>query len=75
MDGEELEDDVFYVFMVIISEVFEILELCINDKIINVIVDLGVSCNFMLEYVFYFLIGGIVFLVGCDKNVYVYIYL
>ena len=71
-EGEESEDDAFYVFTASTSEGLGILELCINDKIINVIVDSGASCNLMSEHVFHSLTGGKVPLAGCDKNVYAY---
>ena len=71
-DGEESEDDAFYVFTATTSEALETLELRINDKIINVIVDSGASCNLMSEHVFHSLTGGKAPLAGCDKNVYAY---
>ena len=71
-DGKESEDDAFYVFTATTSEALETLELCINDKIINVIVDSGASCNLMSEHVFHSLTGGKAPLAGCDKNVYAY---
>ena len=52
---EESEDDAFYVFAASTSEGLETFELCINDKIVNVIVDSGASCNLMSEHVFHFL--------------------
>ena len=36
----------------------ETLELRINDKIVNVVVDSGASCNLMSEHVFHSLTGG-----------------
>ena len=71
-DGEESEDDAFYVFTASKSEALETLELRINDKIVDVIVDSGASCNLMSEHVFHSLIGGKAPLAGCDKNVYAY---
>ena len=69
-DGEESEDDTFYVFTASTSEALETLELRINDKVINVIVDSGASCNLMSEHVFHSLTGRKAPLAGCDKNVY-----
>ena len=54
------------------SEGLEKLELRINDKIVNVIVYSGVSCNLMSEHVFHSLTGGYAPLAGCDKHVYAY---
>ena len=53
------------------SEGLETLELCINDKLINV-VDSGASCNLMSEHVFHSLTGGKAPLAKCDKHVYAY---
>lgn len=50
MDGEESEDDAFYVFTTSTHEALETLELRINDKVVNVVVDSGVtaiSCQSM----------------------------
>ncbi|KAK2548046.1 Gag polyprotein [Acropora cervicornis] len=71
-DGEDSRDDAFYVFTASTSECFETLELCINDKIVNVIVDSGASCNLMSEHVFHSLTGGKAPLAECDKHVYAY---
>ena len=71
-DGEESEDDAFYVFTASTSEALETLELRINDKIVDVIVDSGASCNLMSEHVFHSLTGGKAPLAECDKNVYAY---
>ena len=71
-DGEESEDDAFYVFTASTSEALETLALRINDKIVDVIVDSGASCNLMSEHVFHSLTGGKAPLAGCDKNVYAY---
>ena len=40
------------------NDALETLERRINDKIINVIVDLGSSCNRISEHVFHSLTGG-----------------
>ena len=57
MDGVESEDDAFYVFTVSTSEGLETLELRLNDKIINIIVDSGAGCELMSERVFHSLTG------------------
>ena len=44
-DGEDSEDDAVYVFTASTSEGLETLELRINDKIFNIIVDSGASYN------------------------------
>lgn len=67
-DGEDSRDDAFYVFTASASECFETLELCINDKIVNVIVDSGASCNLMSEHVFHSLTEGKEPLAECDKH-------
>ena len=54
------------------SNSLETLELCINDKITNVIVDSGARCNLMSEHVFHYLTRGKASLTGFDKNVYAY---
>ena len=71
-DGEDSRDNAFYVFTASTSECFETLELCINDKIVNVIVDSGASCNLMSEHVFHSLTEGKAPLAECDKHVYAY---
>ena len=57
MDGAESEDDAFYVFTASTSEGLETLELRLNDKIIDIIVDSGASCKLMSERVFHSLTG------------------
>ena len=66
------QDDAFYVFTTSSGEALETLELRINDKIIDVIVDSGASCNIMSEHAFHSLTGGEAPLAGCNKNVYAY---
>ena len=56
-DGKESEDDAFYVFTASTGENLDTLELRINDKMINVIVDSGASCNLMSERVFHSIRG------------------
>ena len=74
-DGEDSRDDAFYMFTASTSECFETLELCINDKIVHVIVDSGASCNLMSEHVFHSLTEGKAPLAECDKHVYAYTHL
>ena len=71
-DGEDSRDDAFYLFTASTSECFETLGLCISDKIVNVIVDSGASCNLMSEHVFHSLTEGKAPLAECDKHVYAY---
>ena len=71
-DGKESEDDAFYVFTASTGENLDTLELRINDKMINVIVDSGASCNLMSERVFDSIRGKKRLLARCDKNVYAY---
>ena len=54
------------------GENLETLELLINDKIINVIVDSVAGCNHMSDRVFHSIRGGKGLLARCDKNVYAY---
>jgi len=70
-DGEESEDDAFYVFTTSTSEGLGTLELRTNDKITNA-VDSGARCNRMSEHVFHSLTGGKAPLAGRVKNVYAY---
>ena len=70
--GKESEDDAFYVFTASTGENLDTLELRINDKMINVIVDSGASCNLMSERVFHSIRGKKRLLARCDKNVYAY---
>ena len=57
MDGAESEDDAFYLFTASTSEGLETLELRLNEKITNIIVDSGASCKLMSERVFHSLTG------------------
>ena len=57
-DTENVEDDAFYVFTATTGEGLESLELRINNKLVNVIVDSGASCNLMSEDVLNLLPGG-----------------
>ena len=47
-------------------------EMLIEDKPINVILDSGANCNLMSEGVFEFVKGGNASLLECDKGVYAY---
>ena len=67
-----VEDDAFYVFTATTAEGLESLELRINNKLVNVIVDSGASCNLMSEDVFKFITRGETTLAECDRSVYTY---
>ena len=71
-DTENVEDDAFYVFTATIGEGLETLELRINNKLVNVIVDSGASCNLVSEDVFKFITRGETTLAECDRSVYTY---
>ena len=71
-DTENVEDDAFYVFTATTGEGLETLELRINNKLVNVIVDSGASCNLMSEDVFKFITRGETTLAECDRSVYTY---
>lgn len=61
MDLNYVNSDDFYVFSVRNSEGENIKEMLIEDKFVNVIIDLGVNCNLMLEEMFEFIIGVMLF--------------
>lgn len=67
---DEPADDGFYVFTASTSEGLETLELYINDKLVNVIVDSGASCNLMSEDMFQSLTGEKTTLNECSRSVY-----
>ena len=64
--------DDFYVFSGRSREAQNTIEMLIEDKPINVIIDSGANCNLMSEGVFEFVKGGNASLLGCDKRVYAY---
>ena len=49
-----------------------VLKLKIGDKIINIIIDSGASCNLISEQIFNQIAGGKVDLSACDKKVFAY---
>ena len=68
-DTENVEDDAFYVFTATTGEGLESLELRINNKLVDVIVDSGSSCNLMSEDLFHFITRGETTLAECDRSV------
>ena len=62
----------FYVFNTGNTAGQNTLELIIEDKTINVVIDSGASCNLMSEKTFNFVTGGSARLLECDKKVYAY---
>ena len=64
--------DNFYVFSARSGEAQNTVEMLIEDKPINVIIDSEANCNLMSEGVFEFVKGGNASLLECDKKVYAY---
>ena len=62
----------FYVFNADDANEGNVLKLRIEDKIINIIIDAGASCNLISEQVFNQIAGGKVDLSACDKKVFAY---
>ena len=62
----------FYVFNTGNTVGQNTLELVIEDKPINVVIDSGASCNLMSEKTFNFVTGGNARLLECDKKFYTY---
>ena len=62
----------FYVFNADDANKGNVLKLRIEDKIINIIIDSGASCNLISEQVFNQIAGGKVDLSACDKKVFAY---
>ena len=54
------------------SEGQNTIEMLIEDKPVNVIIDSGANCNLMSEEVFESIIGGYTILPVCKKKVYTY---
>ena len=69
---QNVEDDAFYVFTATTAEGLGSLELRINNKLVNVIVDSGASCNLMSEDVFKVITKGETTLAECERSVYTY---
>ena len=72
MDKSRGNRDDFYVFSARSGDAQNTVEMLIQDKPINIIIDSGANCNLMSEGVFEFLTGGNVSLLECDKRVYAY---
>ena len=72
MDESHGNRDDFYVFSARSGEAQNTVEMLIEDKPINVIIDSGANCNLMSEGVFEFVKGGNASLLECDKRVYAY---
>ena len=66
--GSSASSDDFYVFYTGDADDRNSLKLQIEDKIINVIIDSGASCNLMSEEVFDLVTGGSVKLLECNKE-------
>ena len=58
MDGNHANSDDFYVFIAGNIEGQNTVEMLIEDKPVNVIIDSGANCNLMSEEVFEFVTGG-----------------
>ena len=67
-----VSSDDFYVFNAGNTDGQNTMELMIEDKPINVVIDSGTSCNLMSEEVFNFVTGGNARLLECNKRVYAY---
>lgn len=66
------EDEYYYVFTTGSSGINNNLELMVEDKLIDVVIDSGASCNLMSNEVFSHITGGKVSLCRPDKKVYTY---
>ena len=71
-DGSSASSGDFYVFYTGDTDDRNSLKLQIEDKIMNVIIDSGASCNLMSEEVFDLVTGGGVKLLACNKRVFAY---
>ena len=70
MDPNHANSDDFYVFSAGNSEGQNTIEMLIEDKPVNVVIDSGENCNLMSEEVSKSIIGGITILLVCKKRVY-----
>ena len=70
--GSSANSDDFYVFYTGDADDRNSLKLQIGDKIINVIINSGASCNLMSEEVFDIVTGGSVKLLECNRRVFAY---
>ena len=71
-DPNHTNSDDFYVFSAGNSEGQNTIEMLIEDKPVNVIIDSGANCNLMSEEVFESIIGGYTIQPVCKKKVYTY---
>ena len=71
-DDDDAGSDDFYMFSAGATDEENTLELTIEDKLINTVIDSGASCNLMSEEVCNFVTGGRVKLLECTKKVYAY---
>ena len=67
-----VNSDDFYVFIAGTTDGQNTMELMIEDKLVNIVVDSGASCNLMSEEMFNFITGGNARLLECNKRVYAY---
>ena len=72
MDPNHANNDDFYVFSTGNSEGQNTIEMLIEDKPVNVMIDSRANCNLMSEEVFESTIGGYAILLECNKRVYAY---
>ena len=72
MNPNYANSDDFYVFSAGNSEGQNTIEMLIEDKPVNVIIDSGTNCNLMSEEVFESIMGGNAILLECNKRVYAY---
>ena len=69
---ERVNSDDFYVFSTGSTDGENTMELMIEDKLVNIVIDSGASCNLMSEEMFNFVSGGKARLLDCNKRVYAY---
>ena len=67
-----VSSDDFYVFNARSTDGQNTMELMIEDKLVNVVIDSGASCNLMSEEMFNVVTGGNARLLECNKRVYAY---
>ena len=67
-----VSSDDFYVFNAGSTDGQNTMELMIEDKLVNVVIDSGASCNLMSEEMFNVVTGGNARLLECNKRVYAY---
>ena len=71
-EEDDADSDDFYVFSAGATDEENTLELIIEDKLINTVIDTGASCNLMSAEVFNFVTGSRVKVLECTKKVYAY---